>query len=118
MVRTIGIPVIENGEVIRLRGSIQDITAQKRRKEGSLACPFRLPDGLPNRTLLNDRPNYAIRIAYRNHTSVAPLYLDLDHFKHQRNPGTISATNCSSGCIAHPVHDPRTDTLRGRGTNL
>ncbi|MGD9717162.1 MAG: EAL domain-containing protein [Sulfuricurvum sp.] len=81
-VRTIGIPVIENGEVIRLRGSIQDITAQKATEDKvHWLAHFDSLTGLPNRTLLNDRLNYAIRIAYRNHTSVALLYLDLDHFK-------------------------------------
>lgn len=81
-VRVIGIPVIDNGEVVRLRGSIQDITAQKTTEEKvHWLAHFDSLTGLPNRTLLNDRLNYAIRIAYRNHTSVALLYLDLDHFK-------------------------------------
>jgi diguanylate cyclase (GGDEF)-like protein/PAS domain S-box-containing protein len=37
--------------------------------------------GLPNRTLLNDRCEVALRAAQRNHQSVALMFLDLDHFK-------------------------------------
>jgi diguanylate cyclase (GGDEF)-like protein len=81
-VRTIGVPVIENDAVIRVRGSMQDITAQKSAEEKvHWLAHFDPLTGLPNRTLLNDRLNYAIRIAYRTQGSVALLYLDLDHFK-------------------------------------
>ena len=38
--------------------------------------------GLPNRTLLNDRVDYAIHIAEHNQSSLALLYVDLDHFKY------------------------------------
>jgi diguanylate cyclase (GGDEF)-like protein/hemerythrin-like metal-binding protein/PAS domain S-box-containing protein len=37
--------------------------------------------GLPNRTLLNDRLEQAIEAAKRNKTSIALLFIDLDHFK-------------------------------------
>lgn len=81
-VRTIGIPVMEGGKVVRLRGSIQDITAQKTTEEKvHWLAHFDPLTGLPNRILLNDRLNHAIHIAHRNQTSVALLYLDLDHFK-------------------------------------
>lgn len=81
-VRTIGVPVIENDKVVRLRGSMQEITAQKSAEEKvHWLAHFDLLTGLPNRTLLNDRLNYAIHIAYRNQDSVALLYLDIDHFK-------------------------------------
>ncbi|MDD2782516.1 EAL domain-containing protein, partial [Sulfuricurvum sp.] len=81
-VRTIGVPVIEKDTVVRIRGSMQDITAQKSAEEKvHWLAHFDSLTGLPNRTLLNDRLNYAIRIAYRTQDSVALLYLDLDHFK-------------------------------------
>jgi diguanylate cyclase (GGDEF)-like protein/PAS domain S-box-containing protein len=38
--------------------------------------------GLPNRTLLNDRVNQAIFLAWRRMKKVAVLFLDLDGFKH------------------------------------
>ena len=37
---------------------------------------------LPNRLLLNERVEQAIRHARRQHTTVALLFLDIDHFKH------------------------------------
>lgn len=37
--------------------------------------------GLPNRSLLNDRINTALRRANRDHHQVALIFLDLDHFK-------------------------------------
>lgn len=81
-VRTIGVPVVEKDRVVRVRGSMQDITTQKLAEEKvHWLAHFDPLTGLPNRTLLNDRLNYAIRIAYRTQGSVALLYLDLDHFK-------------------------------------
>src|ERR1039458_3312331 len=38
--------------------------------------------GLPNRMLLSDRVNQAIRMAIRHKRKVAVLFLDLDGFKH------------------------------------
>ncbi|MDA8521232.1 sensor domain-containing protein [Acidovorax sp. NCPPB 4044] len=38
--------------------------------------------GLPNRTLLAERAQHAIRIAQENNTPLAVVFLDLDHFKH------------------------------------
>ena len=37
--------------------------------------------GLPNRSLLNDRIDTALRRAKRDHRMVATVFLDLDHFK-------------------------------------
>ena len=37
--------------------------------------------GLPNRVLLNEKLEYAIREAKQNNTKVALLFIDLDHFK-------------------------------------
>ncbi|WP_311221197.1 MULTISPECIES: EAL domain-containing protein [unclassified Acidovorax] len=38
--------------------------------------------GLPNRTLLAERSQQAIRLAQQNGTPLAVMFLDLDHFKH------------------------------------
>jgi diguanylate cyclase (GGDEF)-like protein/PAS domain S-box-containing protein len=38
--------------------------------------------GLPNRTLLAERAQQAIRVAQENQTPLALIFLDLDHFKH------------------------------------
>ncbi|MBU1642799.1 EAL domain-containing protein, partial [bacterium] len=81
-VRTIGVPVLENGKVVRIRGSMQDITAQKMAEaKVHWLANFDPLTGLPNRTLLNDRVVHAIRTAYRSKDPVALLVLDLDHFK-------------------------------------
>ncbi|OHD90796.1 EAL domain-containing protein [Sulfuricurvum sp. RIFCSPLOWO2_12_FULL_43_24] len=81
-VRTIGAPVLEEGQVIRIRGTMQDITAQKTAEEKvHWLAHFDPLTGLPNRILLNDRLNYAIHHAYRTQDSIALLYVDLDHFK-------------------------------------
>jgi diguanylate cyclase (GGDEF)-like protein len=37
---------------------------------------------LPNRMLLNDRLTQAIALAHRHRTSLAVLFVDVDHFKH------------------------------------
>ncbi|WP_422843209.1 sensor domain-containing protein [Acidovorax sp. M2(2025)] len=38
--------------------------------------------GLPNRALLAERAQHAIRVAQENQTPLALIFLDLDHFKH------------------------------------
>jgi diguanylate cyclase (GGDEF)-like protein len=62
--------------------SVRDITARKH-AEAALehqALHDSLTD-LPNRVLLHDRLQQAIRAAERNHSSVALLVMDLDRFK-------------------------------------
>jgi diguanylate cyclase (GGDEF)-like protein/PAS domain S-box-containing protein len=81
-VRTIGVPIVENGETIRVRGSLQDITAQKMAEERvHWLAHFDHLTGLPNRTLLTERVENAIHASNRTQNPVALLYLDLDHFK-------------------------------------
>lgn len=81
-VRSIGVPVVENGETVSIRGSLQDITAQKTTEERvHWLAHFDHLTGLPNRMLLTERVEYAIHIAKRTESPVALLYLDLDHFK-------------------------------------
>jgi diguanylate cyclase (GGDEF)-like protein/PAS domain S-box-containing protein len=43
---------------------------------------FDVLTGLPNRTLLNERVNFAINLSQHTDTSFALLFLDLDHFKY------------------------------------
>jgi diguanylate cyclase (GGDEF)-like protein/PAS domain S-box-containing protein len=81
-VRIIASPVIEEGEVNHIQGSIQDITTQKIAEEkAQWLSQYDALTGLPNRKLLNDRVQYAISIAHRSKEPIALLFLDLDHFK-------------------------------------
>ena len=81
-VRTIGVPVTEDGRVVRLRGAIQEITAQKQAEEqAEWLSNFDPLTKLANRTLLNDRAAYTLRMAAKADTPVALMLLDLDHFK-------------------------------------
>ena len=60
----------------------QDITERKRAAEALQHQAFHdALTGLPNRTLLLDRLEQGIRAAQRGHSSVALLFLDLNHFK-------------------------------------
>ena len=66
----------------RLRGFAQDITERKAAEEKL----FRLAHydsltGMPNRVLVLDRLQQALKRARRKGTQVAVLFLDLDHFK-------------------------------------
>lgn len=82
-IRVISTPLVQNGEVIDIHGSVQDITVQKTTEEKvHWLAHFDSLTGLPNRTLLNDRVDYAIHIAEHNHSSLALFYIDLDHFKY------------------------------------
>ncbi len=81
-VRIIGSPVIQDGEVIMVRGSMQNITTQKTAEEKvQWLANFDSLTGLPNRILLKDRVQYAINIAYHTKEPIALLFVDLDHFK-------------------------------------
>ena len=81
-IRILTTPIVNDGEVINIHGSIQDITLQKTAEEKvHWLAHFDSLTGLPNRTLLNDRMDYAMHIADRNQESIALLYVDLDHFK-------------------------------------
>lgn len=81
-VRLIGSPILEKGETTLIKGSIQDITAQKLTEEKvHWLAHYDLLTELPNRNLLHDHVDYAIKIAYRTKAPLALLYIDLDHFK-------------------------------------
>jgi diguanylate cyclase (GGDEF)-like protein/PAS domain S-box-containing protein len=60
----------------------RDITGRKALEEGLSYRAFHDPlTGLPNRALLMDRLEHAVRRAHRRKTPLAVLFLDLDHFK-------------------------------------
>ena len=74
---------LEGAEGVLVTAAIRDITT--RRKAEALMIHSSEHDfltGLPNRTLLSDRVNQAIRMAIRHKRKVAVLFLDLDGFKH------------------------------------
>jgi diguanylate cyclase (GGDEF)-like protein/PAS domain S-box-containing protein len=74
---------LEGAEGVLVTAAIRDITT--RRKAEALMIHSSEHDfltGLPNRTLLSDRVNQAIRMAIRHQRKVAVLFLDLDGFKH------------------------------------
>jgi len=73
----------EDGEAIRVVGTIQDITERKKaeQKIKFLAYYDRLTK-LPNRLLFKERLGKAIADANRHGRSGAIIFLDLDNFKH------------------------------------
>lgn len=99
---------VGRGEVIRLRGDgsqfparitlsllrdeagvligrvlcVQDITAQRHLEEDLRQAALHDPlTQLPNRRLLRDRLEHALKLRARHHTGVAALFVDLDGFK-------------------------------------
>ena len=81
-VRTICHPLIEEGKVIRIRGTIQDITERKRveAQVEHLAFHDQLTR-LPNRRLFRDRLEQDMKRVIRDKSSLALLFIDLDRFK-------------------------------------
>lgn len=82
--------ISENAHVVRradgsflcYEGTVEDIT-ERRRHQSELhhQATHDLLTGLPNRQLLADRLDQAIRQARRNHGHVALAFVDLDNFK-------------------------------------
>ncbi|GAV20687.1 cyclic di-GMP phosphodiesterase Gmr [Mariprofundus micogutta] len=72
-----------NGDVHRYVGAFSDITERKKDEEEIWhQANFDPLTDLPNRALLVDRASEAMRLAQREHTSMALLFIDLDRFKH------------------------------------
>ncbi len=92
----LNISVVKDGhaQITNYVGVFSDISAMKESesKLDHLAHHDTLT-GLPNRLLLNARMEHALVRAHRNHTLLAVLFLDLDHFKN------INDT------LGHPIGD-------------
>jgi diguanylate cyclase (GGDEF)-like protein/PAS domain S-box-containing protein len=74
---------LETAEGILVTAAIRDITTRKKAEAQMIhASEHDFLTGLPNRMLLNDRVNQAIRLAERYRRKLAVLFLDLDGFKH------------------------------------
>lgn len=72
----------ESGRAVRMSGSIGDITERKKQEQALVHQALHDSlTGLPNRILLQDRIDQAIRSASRGGKCLALLVLDIDHFK-------------------------------------
>jgi diguanylate cyclase (GGDEF)-like protein len=72
----------EHGEVIKLIGTVQDVTERKQTEQRILhLASHDVLTGLPNRSLLMDRLVVALAGARRSHAMTGLLFVDLDHFK-------------------------------------
>jgi len=72
----------EDGSLEFVLALIEDISARKRQEAVIAHQAFHdALTGLPNRLLFTDRLDHAIKKAKRNKTSLALMFLDLDHFK-------------------------------------
>lgn len=72
----------EDGTVSHYAGLFTDITQHRRNEEKIRQLAYYDPlTGLPNRRLLEDRLEHAIRHAHRKQQMLAVLFVDLDHFK-------------------------------------
>ncbi|EWG99462.1 diguanylate cyclase [Halomonas sp. BC04] len=72
----------ENGEVTHYAALFNDITHIRENEERIRRLAYYDPlTALPNRRLLEDRLQLAIRHAHRNKSRLAVVFVDLDHFK-------------------------------------
>ncbi|AMD02697.1 EAL domain-containing protein [Halomonas chromatireducens] len=72
----------ENGEVTHYAALFNDITHIRENEERIRKLAYYDPlTALPNRRLLEDRLQLAIRHAHRNKSRLAVVFVDLDHFK-------------------------------------
>ena len=72
----------ENGEPLRMLGTVHDVTERKALEEQLQYQALHDPlTGLPNRTLFTDRLRHALSRTKRRRRSLAVLFMDLDNFK-------------------------------------
>lgn len=73
---------IDSGVCTHMMGTIQDITERTNaQKQIHNLAYYDLVTGLPNRAQLNEQLRYTLKLARRNQSRFALLFLDLDHFK-------------------------------------
>ena len=74
---------LKGAESVLVTAAIRNITTRKKAEALMIhSSEHDFLTGLPNRMLLSDRVNQAIRMAIRHKRKVAVLFLDLDGFKH------------------------------------
>jgi len=74
---------LKGAEGVLVTAAIRNITTRKKAEALMIhSSEHDFLTGLPNRMLLSDRVNQAIRMAIRHQRTVAVLFLDLDGFKH------------------------------------
>ena len=72
----------ENGQALKIKGTIQDITDSKLLQDKVRQLAFYDPlTGLPNRRLLDDRLSQCMASSKRSALYAALMFLDLDNFK-------------------------------------
>ena len=72
----------EDGRILHFDGVIYDITARKEAEQKAhRLAHYDSLTGLPNRALFEKRIRQAVRDARREDSSLALLFMDLDHFK-------------------------------------
>ena len=74
--------VVVRGEVVRLAGTVQDVTSHyERRKQVERQARIDALTSLPNRVSLMDTLEEALRVSAERDSPAAVLLADLDHFK-------------------------------------
>ncbi|MCW2244666.1 diguanylate cyclase (GGDEF)-like protein/PAS domain S-box-containing protein [Azospirillum fermentarium] len=75
-------PIFNGPDFLFVLGFIDDVSERKAAEDQvHYLAHFDALTALPNRTLLADRLTHAIALARRTETTIAVLFLDLDHFK-------------------------------------